>query len=84
MIQHMLTTIDNPYDPFTQFNEWLAWDTRSGYNTPNLLARVVQLSDEMSEADQHLAIERGIDDLVDLNPSGVLRKVSKDVQVGES
>ena len=26
----MLTTSDNPYDPFTQFDEWYAFDERKG------------------------------------------------------
>ena len=29
----MLTTSDNPYNPFTQFDEWQMFDSLQGYNT---------------------------------------------------
>ena len=29
---YMLTTVDNPYNPFDQFNHWLLFDTENGYN----------------------------------------------------
>lgn len=74
--EHMLTTVDNPYDPFTQYDEWYEFDAASGYHTPSLLARVVQTSDELSEADQSVAIEQAIDEIVSENISGVHRKVA--------
>jgi hypothetical protein len=73
--QYMLTTIDNPYNPFTQFDEWRVWDERSGYNTLAYLGRVVITSDELSEADQVLALEQAIDDIVDAN-GGLYKKVA--------
>lgn len=77
MIEHMLTTVDNPFDPFTQFDDWYAFDTKAGYNTSALLARVVVTSDELSEADQSAAIESAIDEIVRENVSGVHRKVQQ-------
>ena len=82
MKEHMLTTVDNPYDPFTQWKEWYAFDTNSGYFSPGLLARIVKTSDDMSEAAQMQAIEDAIDEIVDINTLGVFRKVSRDVVVG--
>ena len=72
---HMLTTIDNPFDPVTQWDEWFAEDMRLGYNTPGLLARMAVTSDELSELDQDLAIEEAIDNILRLNVLGVLTKV---------
>lgn len=74
-VESMLTTIDNPYDPFTQFDEWFAWDTRAGYHTLNLLARVARTSPDLSEADLAQAEEDAIDEIVLYNVSGVHRKV---------
>lgn len=71
----MLTTTDNPYDPFTQFDEWFAFDHRAGHYTVEFLARVAHTSSELSEADQSLAIEDAIDEIVSENVSGVHRKV---------
>lgn len=79
MVVHMLTTIDNPYDPFTQFDEWYEFDVAAGYNTTSFLARIVKTSTELSEADQSLAIEDAIDEIVRENVSGVHRKVSSSI-----
>jgi hypothetical protein len=73
----MLTTVDNPFDPFTQWDEWFAWDQRAGYHTSGFLARVSRMSDELSEADQHLALQQAIDEIVRENVLGVYRKVQR-------
>jgi len=76
MTVHMLTTVDNPYDPFTQYDEWSSWDERSGYYTPQFLARLTMTSTELSDADQSLAIEQAIDEIVKENVLGIYRKVA--------
>lgn len=38
--QCMLSTADNPFDPFKNFDEWYAWDHLHGYDSPSLLARM--------------------------------------------
>lgn len=75
--EHMLTTTDNPFNPFTHFDDWLAYDTRVGHHTLAFLARVVKTSDELSEADQALAIEYGINEIVHYNVSGLYRRIRK-------
>ena len=45
----MLTTFDNPYDPFEQFASWFLFDVEKGYNTCSYLGRIVNLSDDLSE-----------------------------------
>ena len=75
MTEHMLTTIDNPYSPVTEFDLWLAFDSAKGYNTLGLLDRVLVTSDELSEADQSAAIEDAINVIVDLNPLGIHKKI---------
>ena len=75
--EYMLTTVDNPFDPWTQWDEWFAWDQNAGYHTPGLLARVTRTADELSEVDQHLAIQQAIDEIVAENVLGVFRKVKE-------
>lgn len=75
MAVHMLTTVDNPYDPFTQFDEWLQFDESSGYYTTQYLARLTLSSGDLSDADQSNAIEIAIDEVVTENINGVYRKV---------
>ncbi len=73
----MLTTVDNPFDPFTQFEEWNAYDEALGYYTCSYLARFAYTSSELSDADQRLAVESAIDEIVRLNPLGVYKKVER-------
>lgn len=78
MTEHMLTTVDNPYNPFTDFDEWYAWDARAGYHTPAYLARIVRTSHELSDADDDVAVESAIDEIVEHNLLGVYKKLSSD------
>ena len=74
---YMLTTFDNPYDPFTQWDQWLVWDTSAGYNTCGFLARIAKTSVDLSELDEFLAIQNAIDEIVRENVSGMHRKVKR-------
>lgn len=76
MAEHMLTTADNPFNPFTDFNEWKAWDEQHGYYTSEYLARIVRTSHELSDADQSLAIEQAIDEIIEYNINGVYKRVT--------
>ena len=76
-VQYMLTTVDNPFNPFTQYDEWLVYDEDHGYYTNSLLARIVHSSDELSDADQNVARENAINEIIQENVLGIYRKVSK-------
>jgi hypothetical protein len=76
-VDYALTTVDNPFDPFTQWDEWYAYDAKNGYHTPAFLARIVQTSDDLSDADQYAAIQAGIDEIVKENVSGLYKKVAR-------
>ncbi|WP_299488753.1 hypothetical protein [uncultured Gordonia sp.] len=78
MSDSMLTTTDNPFSPFTQWDEWLAFDTRMGYGTLNYLARITLTSDALSPADQDLAVELAIDEIVEMNINGLYIKVVRE------
>ena len=80
---HMLTTIDNPFNPVTHWDEWFAEDARLGYHTPGLLARMTITSDELSELDQDIAREDAIDEIIRENVLGVLTKVKVPSQNSE-
>ena len=77
MVTHMITTVDNPYNPFTQFDQWYAFDTLHGYNSLGIVARVYRGSDELSEADRIEANEAAIDEVVQENVLGLWTKVAK-------
>lgn len=42
----LLTTKDNPFNPFTHFREWYLYDVKAGYNTCGLIARMNPYYDE--------------------------------------
>lgn len=77
-----VTTLDNPFDYFTQFDEWYAFDTSHGYDvigrpydTCNYVARIANTSVEMSENDYNKAIETAVDEICRLNVTGNYKKV---------
>ena len=74
----MLTTIDNPYNPFEQFDLWLLFDKEKGYNTCEYLARIVNLTNDMSEKEIDVAIDRAIDDIIVNDPFGIYKKVTSE------
>ena len=78
MAQTMLTTVDNPFNPFSQFEEWFAFDVQQGYNSCSYLARIAITSPELSEVEEEESIERAIDEIVRLNVFGVYVKVTKE------
>lgn len=71
----MLTTIDNPYSPFTQWDEWFAFDFQKGYHTPEYLARVSQSTNVFGASFENEQIEEAIDEIVFYNLNGMYKKV---------
>ena len=65
----MLTTIDNPFDPFTQWDSWLRFDRDSGYYTNEYLARVSGTSELLSSNQNSSAILEAMEDIVQNNPT---------------
>lgn len=78
----MITTVDNPYDPFTQFDEWEAYDEGQGYHTTSYLARIANTSDELSQEDEDLAIDKAVDEIAKMNITGLYKKVTKKLDSG--
>lgn len=75
MAQLLLSTIDNPYNPFTQFDDWYGYDESMGYHSCSYLARVVKSSDDLSDEEQEWAINQAVEEIVRLNILGLYIKV---------
>ena len=73
-----VTTLDNPYDYWTHFDEWYAFDTEKGYDTLNYVARIALTSTEMSKKDYERAVEDAVNEIVRLNITGNYRKTYED------
>lgn len=76
--QVALTTIDNPFNPFTQFDDWYAFDEAKGYHSCSLLARIANTSSDLDLEETNTIIENAIDRIVELNAIGIYRKVIKE------
>jgi hypothetical protein len=78
MRESMITTVDNPFNPFDQPDEWYTWDVSHGYYSRELLARIARVSDDMSDADIELITSQAIDDIIRLDLTNRYRKVSRE------
>ena len=74
----MLTTIDNPFDPFEKFEDWQKFDEDNGYFSLSFLARLALTSDILSQEENETAIEQAIDEIVRENVLGLYRKVTRE------
>ena len=73
----MLTTFDNPFDPFEQFTSWFMFDVEKGYNSCGYLARIANLTDDMSDQEINDEIERAIDEIIQYDFMNIYKKVKK-------
>lgn len=73
----MLTTYDNPFNPFEQFSSWFLFDVEKGYNTCSYLARIAKLSDKMSQQEEDEEVERAIDEIIKYDFMNIYKKVRK-------
>ena len=78
MVVSMLTTTDNPYDPFDQFEDWYAFDEHHGYCTCGYINRIANTSSDLSPEDQAFAVNLAIDEILKFNVLGIYKKVSKE------
>lgn len=75
MAKYMLTTNDNPFDPYKEFDSWFMFDVDKGYNSCGLLDRVARTSDSLTEGENDAEIERAIDEIIKYDPLNIYRKV---------
>ena len=75
MAKCMLTTFDNPFDPFEQFTSWFLFDVEKGYNTCGRLARIAKLSDGLSEKEVEKEVSRAIDEIITYDIFNIYKRV---------
>lgn len=74
---YMLTTFDNPFDPFDRFEDWYNFDERQGYHTCSYLGRIAHISDEMSDEEASREMNRAIDEILKNDFAGIYKKVKR-------
>ena len=77
MSKVMLSTVDNPYNPFTEWDKWLMHDNDAGHGSCAYLARVAHTSDELSDSENEDEIERAIDEIIRYDPFNIYIKVKQ-------
>ena len=73
----MLTTVDNPYDPFDNFSSWYMFDVESGYNSCAYLARIAKTSEQFTDTENDEEIERAIDEIIQYDFRNIYVKVKR-------
>lgn len=76
LTRYMITTIDNPFDPFTDFRNWFNFDIEKGYNSCGYLARIARTSDSLTEEENQRSIEVAIDEIIKYDVTNMYKKVS--------
>ena len=79
MTKCLLTTFDNPFDPFEQFTSWFLFDVEKGYNSCEYLARIAKTSDQFTDKENAKEIERAIDEIIKYDFRNIYKKVKKNV-----
>ena len=82
-----LTTVDNPYNPFTQFDDWFRFDVDKGYYSCSRLARIVasyDLPDDLSEVEENQATEKAVDEIIKYDFTDLYKKVYKNEETVET
>ena len=75
--QVMLTTIDNPFDPFEDFTSWMLFDKEKGYDSSERLMRIAKLSDDMTQKEVDDEIERAINEIIKYDFMNIYRKITQ-------
>lgn len=65
----MLTTFDNPFNPFVDYNRWYKEDMLLGYNTCGYLARESNVSDVASDEVNDKAVVDAMERIVKRYPT---------------
>lgn len=65
--QVAITTKDNPFNPITEFDQWFRYDMDKGYSTCSYLGRIARTSDQLTDYENDLEIERAIDEIIKIN-----------------
>ena len=74
----MLSTVDNPFNPFEDFSSWLQYDKANDHHCCERLDRIAQIFEDMSELEKDMEYERAIDEIIQYDPLGIYCKVTPD------
>lgn len=77
--EYILTTKDNPWDYFTQFDEWWNFDVKEkGYNCCGKVAKLAKTSDDLPDLINVMITNDAIDSIIRNDFFGIYKKVSRE------
>ena len=80
----MLSTIDNPFNPFEKYDEWKAFDTVYGHNCYETLAVLGSfglLQSRLTKAEFEQHVVNTMNELIENDPLGIYIKVWEDTEI---
>lgn len=77
---YLLTTIDNPYNPFKDWDSWFAFDQQKGYRTCQILDRFYKTSDTISDSLDEFLYSNALDTILDLFPHYCVVSAEMDIK----
>ena len=76
----MLTTFDNPFNPFEDFTSWFLFDIEKGYNTCGYVATIANTTDDLTQKEVDEEIERAIDEIIRYDFLNIYKKITRDAE----
>lgn len=65
--KYRLTTLDNPFNPFTEWDQWFFFDMSQGYNTCERIAsKIGMVSSELPYPIYNQLQEEAMDELIEV------------------
>lgn len=68
-----ITTVDNPFNPFEDFASWYDFDMEKGYCSCQRVARLANITDDMTDIEEEEEIERATRRLVEIDPLDIFQ-----------
>lgn len=79
--EYMLTTVDNPFNPFKDFTSWFMFDVEKGYYSCSRLARITEIKDDMSQKEIDDEIDRAINVIIANDFTNIYTRIRENDEV---
>ena len=76
---YALTTSDNPYSYFKEYDEWQGYENMTGNRATRMLGRFAYTSDQLSVEVNEAEIERAIDEIIKYDPTNTFIKETGEI-----
>lgn len=74
---YLITTVDNPYNPWTDWDLWYAYDENSGYHTCSYLARLMSVGEGLSDQEEDQEYNDAVDEIIRYDVTNKYAKIAK-------